>query len=80
MVLFVDNLVNCMHILFAFISDKFTAIGAAYNILTCSCIPVKELNSEADAQANLAITLAGGFFKFDFAFMQLLDSLNVQMS
>ncbi|RXH91156.1 hypothetical protein DVH24_020179 [Malus domestica] len=33
---------------------------AAYNILTCSCAPSKERNSKADAQANLAITLANG--------------------
>ncbi|XP_048448103.1 uncharacterized protein LOC108868673 [Pyrus x bretschneideri] len=33
---------------------------AAYNILTCSCVPSRERNSKADAQANLEITLADG--------------------
>lgn len=38
-------------------------IWAAYNILRFSCILPKELNSEADAQANLAVRLTGEAFK-----------------
>ncbi|KAM0967746.1 uncharacterized protein LOC126602539 isoform X1 [Malus sylvestris] len=48
------------------LKDKFLSfkishvLRAAYEVLTCLCIPSKERNSEADAQANLAITLADG--------------------
>lgn len=51
---------------------------AAYDVLTCSCIPSKERNTEADVQANLAITLAGETLDlfFHLCFLWIMRMVN----
>ncbi|KAH0991590.1 hypothetical protein GBA52_003073 [Prunus armeniaca] len=49
------------------LKDKFLSFEISHVL--------RELNSEADAQANLAVRLTGEAFKSEFAFMQFLDSV-----